>query len=649
MRNTSRNLVIIFCFLLLGISISTALAQGRDSDFEQEVIDRLEAINPEAVPVFQQATQAYDTSDYVTAKIGFEQVLELAPDFPDALRRLSYTELQLGQYENALTHAQKAYDLNPSTYNKTALARSLNATEKPENTARALTLAKEAVQEIPDDPAALNELMVAAFLQEDFETLGTSSKTLIRLLPEFPLPHFFYAMVMAEDGKWERAEQELIKAGELGMPADDIDKLLVETGIAQQAMLYRSARRSSYVVAGWLIGLGILFLAGLILSKATLSAVRKSQSQANTTPSRNELSIRSIYRVVIFLTSTYFYISIPLIIFVLLIVAAGIIYYFYTQGLTFNRGVIFIIITILYTLYAVIRGIFYRSRQQDPGRELEPGEAPALWKLTREVADKLQTSPIQAIFLTPGTELAVYEKGGMLQKSRGKGVRSLVLGLGVLSGMTQGQLKAILAHEYGHFTGKDTAGGDLALRVQNSILMIAIRMINSGQARWYNPVWWFIRGFYNLFQRITLGASRLQEILADRSAAVHYGAHAFNEGLRHIIRQAITFQMQINGEINLALQNGTSLQNLYTLPMLSSTQQLENTYQETYNKPTGPFDSHPSPAERCQLVEQLNLAMIFTRVDDERPAWELFPDLEKFQKEMTDQVQKNLNEQKKNL
>jgi hypothetical protein len=38
-----------------------------------------------------------------------------------------------------------------------------------------------------------------------------------------------------------------------------------------------------------------------------------------------------------------------------------------------------------------------------------------------------------------------------------------------------------------------------------------------------NPAWWFATGFYRIFLRVSQGAARLQEILADRRAAEAYG------------------------------------------------------------------------------------------------------------------------------
>ena len=93
--------------------------------------------------------------------------------------------------------------------------------------------------------------------------------------------------------------------------------------------------------------------------------------------------------------------------------------------------------------------------------------------------------------------------------------------------MTQGQLKAVLAHEYGHFVNRDTAGGGLALAVRRAVWQMAESLASGGAARWYNPAWLFVTGFHKLFLRVSQGASRLQEILADRWAALAYGGAEF--------------------------------------------------------------------------------------------------------------------------
>ena len=53
--------------------------------------------------------------------------------------------------------------------------------------------------------------------------------------------------------------------------------------------------------------------------------------------------------------------------------------------------------------------------------------------------------------------------------------------------MRQGELKAVLAHEYGHFANRDTAGGGFALAVRRAVLEMARTLAEGGAATWYNP------------------------------------------------------------------------------------------------------------------------------------------------------------------
>lgn len=114
----------------------------------------LEAIAPQAVPLFQEATRAMDTNDLVAAKQGYEQVLELAPNFPDAARRLSYVELGLGNVEAAVERARQAHDADDSPYNLVALAQALLETGDRDSAIEALAHARAAVAALPDDETA---------------------------------------------------------------------------------------------------------------------------------------------------------------------------------------------------------------------------------------------------------------------------------------------------------------------------------------------------------------------------------------------------------------------------------------------------------------------------------------------------------------
>jgi Zn-dependent protease with chaperone function len=210
--------------------------------------------------------------------------------------------------------------------------------------------------------------------------------------------------------------------------------------------------------------------------------------------------------------------------------------------------------------------------------------------------------------------------------------------------MKLGPFKAILAHEYGHFSNRDTAGGGFALGVRRSLLTMAHHLAEGGAATWYNPAWLFLWGFNLVFLRISQGASRLQEILADRWAAFAYGAKAFERGLRHVVERSIRFQVHANSTLQEAVEGKMALSNLYTYrpsKLPTETEILEALGKQIDAKPS-PYDSHPSPAERFELVHALRATGAGALSDVEQDAWSVFEDAPAIQRWMTDRIRANV-------
>jgi len=650
----------IACAVIVGVLISLALglpALGqtadpppaeRDPAFEQEIHDRLAQISPEAVLLFQEATAAMDAGDLPAAQQAYGQVLELAPGFPDALRRLSYVEVGLENVETGLQLAQQAHDTDPNSYNQAALAQALLATQDPTYHSQALRLARSAARDLPDDQSALLTLLMAGVANEDEDAIREASENLVRVAPDTPLPHYFAGLLAAMDNHFETAERELLLAQELGMPAEAVQHAL-DAGISSQARLLRLGRQSLLAIGGWIAGLILLTAAGMVLSKITLSAVQRGLAGGATQASGAERGVRGIYRTVITLTSAYFYISIPFLILVVVVITVGIFYGFFLLGAIPVRLAAIVGGIAIYTLYAIVRSVFTRIKEEEPGRPLAREEAPRLWSLAEEVAGQVDTRPIDAVYITPGVEVAVMERGRLLSRLRGTSQRCLILGLGALPGMTQGQFKAILAHEYGHFSNRDTAGGRLAYQVHASMYQMAYGLATKGQARWYNPAWLFVNGFNRIFLRITLGASRLQEILADRYAALAYGAQNIVDGLNHIVRQSLAFDLKVGGEVEAASKAGRPLANLYALPPLDPSKernQLDARLQEVMRRPTEPYDSHPAMQDRLHYLQQLDLQATgrASVPGDSKPVWALLAACDQLQAEMTALVQRNVDQ-----
>jgi hypothetical protein len=261
-----------------------------------------------------------------------------------------------------------------------------------------------------------------------------------------------------------------------------------------------------------------------------------------------------------------------------------------------------------------------------------------LFGLAREVAHTIGTKPIDEIRITPGTDLAVYERGTWKEKLKDKAQRILILGVGVLSEFKLNEFKAVLAHEYGHFSNRDTAGGDVAMRVNGDMHKYLIALYKSGQTVWWNMAFQFLRLYHFLFRRISHGATRLQEILADRVAAQTYGALSFQNGLTYVIKRDIEFSKYATAEIEEAKSTKRSFNNLYELTGTHN-EDIEAELQAQLNRPTSEDDTHPSPVDRFRYVQGIRTVEVSP---DERSVKDLFVDWEKLTMEMTTQIEEQV-------
>ena len=288
----------------------------------------------------------------------------------------------------------------------------------------------------------------------------------------------------------------------------------------------------------------------------------------------------------------------------------------------------------------MVRSLFLKVEQEDPGRPLRTEEAPALWELTRKVAQAVDTRPIDEIRVTPGTELAVYEKGTMRERSNDKAKRILILGVGTLNGFRTNSFRAVLAHEYGHFSNRDTAGGDVALRVNDHMMKFAYAMYVSQQAVWWNIAFQFLRVYHFIFRRLSHGATRLQEVLADRVAAMKFGAAAFEDGLRHVVMRSAEFNAVASQEINDSMTTSRAMANLYELPIVENAD-IKAAAEESLNRSTSEDDTHPSPTDRFRYTQRITSQ---TEPLISGMVWDLFTNREALTAEMTSMVQVGLSQ-----
>jgi tetratricopeptide (TPR) repeat protein len=629
-------------FLLMIFSALPTQAQpGRNMEKEQAIWAELEKSAPKSVDDFKAGTAAMDAQDYDKAAELFLKVHQAAPDFDGALRRLGGCLVLTGKSEAGFSFLEQALATRRSPENLISLAQSLaypgvGKEGTSEQKQRAYELVKEANRSPQQDSDFLvlqTQLAMELNLIDDFRR-GTEQ--LVAKHPELMATHFFNAILAASDEKWITAEQEIKVAQSLGLPPEVAQQFL-DSGVQTRARVWHYLIYSLYLVGVWLVGLTALFLVGKLMSRKTLSSLEAANPNSPT--SASELTLRKWYRKLINVAGFYYYISLPVVVFLVIIVAASITYAFLMLGRIPIKLVAILAIGGVVTIVTLIRSLFIKVEDVDPGRSLNYDEAPELWDLTRTVAATVNTRPVDEIRITPGTDLAVYEKGTKRERSQDKAQRVLILGIGVLNDFKQNGFRAVLAHEYGHFTHRDTAGGDVAIRVNNDMVKFAHAMIANDQARWWNVAFQFLRIYHFIFRRISHGATRLQEVLADRIAALQYGPLAFEEGLTHVVQKSVEFHHLAAKEIEASVEAQRALQNLYEL-RLDQSSNLQQEIEESLNRKTSEDDTHPSPNDRFRLTRRISGV---NEVPATGTVWDLFKNREALTNEMTSLIQSEVH------
>jgi hypothetical protein len=352
------------------------------------------------------------------------------------LRRLANIEAHSGRREAGVEHARAALAADPSWEGRTALASALlvDAQKHSGGLPEAAKLIATLRHEHPGDATPT----LAAMLAIDANDLEGLRKAITLMerhgTPEMQSAYFSFVLHATE----KDLEADLTRAVAAGFSAEQADKLREDTGIATRARTWRIARVGAWLLGAWLVGLGVIFVAGWSMSRRTLGAIERFDGRDLDRFRSTTRKLRLVYEQLIRAAAAYYYVSIPIVIAVVLLLAGGIFYGFIMLGRIPFKLLALVAIVALASITGMLRSLFVRrGPDKDPGRPVSEAEAPGMWALQKEVAGVVGTRVVDAIYLTLGTDVAVVETGTMSARLRDHGKRSLILGLGVLEGMTR--------------------------------------------------------------------------------------------------------------------------------------------------------------------------------------------------------------------
>ncbi|MEU7086080.1 M48 family metalloprotease [Streptomyces achromogenes] len=291
----------------------------------------------------------------------------------------------------------------------------------------------------------------------------------------------------------------------------------------------------------------------------------------------------------------------------------------------------------------VVRGMLMLRTpkgEDPPGLPVTDADEPRLWALVRELAAAAGTRAPDRILLTGEVNASVSEEPRLLGLLPGP--RRLTLGVPLLIGLTEAQLRSVLAHEYGHFTGGDTRLSALVVRGRVQIGRVigqfhakadgkvaadrarqerasakrvakgrkAKEIDTTGVGATYRTMARIYTAYGKLYLRASLSTARGQEYAADLTAARIAGRDATASALREIPALSASHDFYLDSYATLGLQarllppRGEFFGGFGRL-LAAREPEPAKPRAELPEMPVGPYDSHPPIADRVRRIEAL--------------------------------------------
>ena len=187
-----------------------------------------------------------------------------------------------------------------------------------------------------------------------------------------------------------------------------------------------------------------------------------------------------------------------------------------------------------------------RAEFRAPGPRLDAASDPRLFALIREVAAATGEREPDDVYLVPDMNAWVTQVHGVA----GVGSRRVMgIGLPLLQTLSVDELKGVIAHEFGHYSGGDVKLGPWLYRTRSAI---GRTLEGMGESVLRAPFHWYGR----LFLRLTHAISRRQEFVADAVAAHVAGAPAQASALRRVSVAAPAFAGYMHTEVVPVVRSG---------------------------------------------------------------------------------------------
>ncbi len=309
----------------------------------------------------------------------------------------------------------------------------------------------------------------------------------------------------------------------------------------------------------------------------------------------------------------------------------------------------------LMVIYFLIKFIFAVKKYDSSGLyEIKENEHPGLYSFIRQLTKETRTPMPKRIYLSPEVNACVFYDSGFL--SMFFPVRkNLLIGLGLVNSVNMSEFKAVLAHEFGHFSQHSMKLGSYVFNVNKIIHNMLYD--NDGYTKTLNSwasasqyfaffasltikivlgIQWILQKVYKVVNKSNLSLSRQMEHHADSVSAFVTGSNHLVTALRRIEFGDACYQTLL-GNLGNWISDNLKPINIYEdhreiiahyaleleVPLVNGLPVIETSPAKNKSRVTikNQWASHPSNEDRELYLKSLIIEN--TNIVDESP-WLLF-------------------------
>lgn len=169
--------------------------------------------------------------------------------------------------------------------------------------------------------------------------------------------------------------------------------------------------------------------------------------------------------------------------------------------LTARRIELRLVIVCLVGAAVILWSIFpRRAKFNPPGPRITPAEHPRLFSMVRDTATEIGVAAPHDVYLVPEVNAFVTQIGGLMGMG---GRRIMALGVPLLASVNVSQLKAVIAHEFGHYAGGETRLAGVIYATRGAMIRTVQNLYSSGLRLFGLPFTWMFKAYMGITNSIS--------------------------------------------------------------------------------------------------------------------------------------------------